>query len=280
MQYENDLDEKLSILIIPPEKISHLDFKQQEYLTEVFKNTYELEVTVKTLFESIHSKLGLKDDTSNMTAEVFNENEEYFYEMIFLFHGSKDEPNEIANMIQRKEDKIRGNVAIIKTKLDPLSHSMKMVPIEKREMIDIMEKRGRPLTVLWKDDEFSEDRIADLEIYGKTFFGDEYVDVKKIHVLDFELELRYVKNEYSEKPIAELLDEKIDSLMVISYGLNDFRDDILLEDFKKILYLAKLGKLTIDKDLTEKKKDEYGRNIIYTKNRLLNLMYNKYHEKL
>ena len=116
-------------------------------------------------------------------------------------------------------------------------------------------------------------------MYIKKIFKEDHIYKKEIIICNYSLTIYFNKNEYGNVLIPGYIDTPCDYMVVVSNWTNNMIETITLEEFNMIKELLMLKKYEFDKDIIKEKKDKLGRNIIYSKYRILTTMYNRYCKK-
>ena len=151
---------------------------------------------------------------------------------------------------------------------------MKIVHIKPADIGNMLLTRKEPKMITYELGDWSERKISDLEKFKKSFFEDNYCVEEN---LEYELYIKNIlhKSDYGSKAIPEITSDKIECMLVYStYG--NMIDNFTITEFNKIRKLLEKQIVQIDKEFLKDREDDYGRKVINTKYRLLNLMYNKH----
>lgn len=279
LKFEN---KEFSIMSIPPSDLSNIDYNDPSYLNHILSKLNIHSVSSDNFLESIALYSDIKNypKCNNMETEIIGFNNQYVYEMTFLtFTDEGDEypKNDIGTLLNIEGKNIVGTCLIFKSYISDTDYSMKLENISVNDIGDLLESRKSPKMVLYDMGDWVDEKVANLENYKKTFFGDSHIKETTLDYMNYSLKILYSISEYGEKAIPEIVDSKIENMIIYSiYG--NMVDNFSLDELKKIRYLLDKKIVKVDNELTEKETDEMGRSIINTKYRLLNLMYRKYLE--
>ena len=282
--HQSDLifeNEEFSIITIDPNNIFKLNYNDPLYLNhltrymniEVLKTNKFLEEIAK------HSNIKKYPNCHNLKTQIIGFDENYVYEMIFMYFDEGSEmleemKNDLGTLLNIEGVEIYGRCMIFKSYVSNKDYSMKLDYLSKNDLIYLLETRKSPKMIIYNDNKFTEEHISNINEYSKKL-TDEKMKEKEINYLGYNLKIFYEENENGENVLGGLIDNKINKLLIHSlYG--SMIDNLSLNELKKLIELSKLNKKEIDKEFLNKKYDNYGREIINTKYRLLNLMYDKY----
>ena len=285
MENTNDFE----CLLIKPNSIKDLSYLDISYPTQISKiNTYESIIMNNDNFiEIIATKLEVnKFNIPNLSIknEIIAEDMYYIYELLYVDLLENNEyhinENEIASLLNINGEKIYSNALLLKNYLPSSSDSMIFVNVNITDIEKILYNRVNTKIVIWDDDnKWDEIRIVgDLYNFAKNYF--ENYDYEKIEIgfLMHNINIWYIPNTFGEKNICgSFIKKAIEKCLWFTMKSDELRDNLSLEEVKKIIYLSNtLTTYQLPSEFSNEKIDKYGRKIIYNKYKLLYLIYNKY----
>jgi hypothetical protein len=198
---------------------------------------------------------------------------EYIYEMLYINNiENKDEyKNDLGTLLITNGEKVFGNVIILKTYLPNNSDNMIFVDSIKEDIKTILDNRIKTKIVVY-DGEWSEIiTVGNLEDYAKNFFDDVFLKIE-IPFLKHNINIWYEKLDGSKNNVCgKILETSIYKCLWFTMISDEFRGSLSLNEVKKIIDLS--YKLTFPyeskKEWDNNEKDEYGRNKIRNKYRIL-----------
>ena len=266
------------------DNISHEDDDYGLKISEL--STYDY---VTTTNEDFMTSLGtaleidsLTDTKRNITIKkaIISEQPNHIYEIMYIDSTeltNKDDTkiNNIATLLNTNGDTIYYNAVILKTNVSPDSNDMTIERIYKSDIADILYNRVNTSIVIY-DTEWKQVKIkGDIDKYCITFF--EYLRYKKkeLKFLMHNINIWYIENKYDEMVCDKLINIGVEKCIIFIKDSETIRGNITVEEVNKILYLSKvLTSYEIPEEIAIEPMDEYGRNIIYNKYKVLNIMYN------
>ena len=273
---------EFSIMSIPPSDIKSINFNDPNYISHILSYLLIHPVKSDNFLESIAKYSNIKQypNCHNIETEIIGFNNKYVFEMSFLiFNNLKEESNkipknDIGSLLNINDTYIFGTCLIYKSYISDIDYSMKIVDISKDDIAELLISRREPKMIIYDDDIWIEENVQDIEKYKKHLFKDNYINELDLNYMSYNLKILYTKSEYGENILPNIVDAKIESMIIYSiYG--NMIDSFSLEEFKKIKFLINKKITTIDEDILSKKKDHMNRSVINTKYRFLNLMYRK-----
>jgi len=205
----------------------------------------------------------------------------YVYELMYVYINNikHDEKlmNNIANLLNTTKHIIYYNAILVKTYIRPSSDSMILEDTSIKDIEHILYNRVYNKVILYDNGSFSENITNDIDNYSKIIFGETYYKKFSTNYLLYNFTILYVENEYEDILFENILNTGIEKCVIYTNASEDHIGNLYMEEFNKMRELIK-NKVppTIPSEFSEKKQDTYGRNIIYNKYKVLDIMYNKY----
>jgi hypothetical protein len=202
---------------------------------------------------------------------------EYIYEMLYINNiENKDEyKNDIGSLLITNGEKVFGNVVIFKTYLPNDSDNMIFVDTVKEDVKKILDNRIKTKIVIY-DGEWSEQVvIGNLEDYAKEFFDDTFLKLE-IPFLKHNINIWYEGLEGCKRDICgKILEKPIYKCIWFTMISDEYRGNISLNEVQKIISLSYKINFPYEpkKEWDNDEKDEYGRNKIKNKYRILEKAY-------
>jgi len=276
LTFEN---KNFSIMSIPPNSLEGINFNDPSYIPHILSKLLIHSVTNENFIESIAKYSNIKEypNCHNMETEIIGFNSNYVYEMSFLVLDENENTvpnNDIGTILNINGNKIKGTCLIFKSFISNTNNSMMIDNISVEDIGELLYSRKNPKMVICEDGEWREENVSNIDKFKKKLFGEEYVKETTFEYMTYNLSIFYVKSDYGSECLPEIIEGKLESIIIHStYG--SMKDNFTLDELNKIRYLLKKNIRTIDPEIMKEKKDELGRKIINTKYRLLNLMYRK-----
>ena len=292
-QYKADIvaenDNLYKVLVIKHSSIEHLFWKDPNYTKQIIDlDVFDTILINKDNFSELVSKsfdINKYADIKNIHVknEIICEELNYTYELLYVDllqepqHQTK--VNDVACLLNINNDKIYSNALLFKNYIPTGSNSMSLCDVEKADIAHILQNRKETKVVIW-DDEWREDIIIEnMEDYAKTFFGDESYKKIEIGFLLHNLNIWYCIDNtklVGQEVGGNIVKGYIEKCIWFTMKSTEYKGHLSLDEVNKIIYLSKI--LTDYKTPTEyieDSNDHLGRKIIYTKYKVLDLMYNK-----
>lgn len=274
--------ESFTIMSIPPSDLSNIDYNDPSYIHNILNKLSTHKVNNNNFLESVALYSNIKEypNCHNMETEIIGFNNKYVFEMTFLTFDENvdiyDYPkNDIGTLLNIEGKNIIGTCLIFKSLVSDEDYSMRLENITVNDIGELLESRKSPKMILYDMGDWVEEKVTNVENYKKSFFDGNHISELDFEFMNYSLKILYTESPYGEKAISEILDKKIENMIIYSiYG--NMIDGFSLDELKKIRYLVSKKIMGVDKDIIENEKDDLGRKIIKTKYRLLNLMYKKY----
>ena len=267
---ENNLDKNkttFQVMLVEPNDIGEQDWANADYIRSVLDTDYAhfKQVTLPNNDDREYLKdlgLLLKYPEFNkpiIESHVIAIEKDYVYEIIYMKFEPKDEDvdkikaNGVGILFDMQGDPVFNNV-ILQKLYSPLDGSEKRyVDITIKDLEHIMYKRLNTTVIVYEDDEFREEEIpGPTEKFGELFFQDEYTSVRKKELcfLKHNINVWYLTdNQFGNHITGKLLENnpKIFKCAFFSLLTNDRRDNLYLEELKKIIELSNhLEKFTLE----------------------------------
>lgn len=286
--HQDDLvfeNEEFSIITIDPNNVFKLNFNDPYYLQNLTR--YMNIETLKTdkFLEEIakHSNIKNYPNCHNLKTQIIGFDENYVYEMIFMFfdEGSElneDIKNDLGTLLNIEGVEIYGRCMIFKSYVSNKDYSMKLDYLSKKDLLYLLETRKSPKMIVYDNKNFIEEHIMNVNDFKENLIKEQKMEETDINYLGYNLKVYYLIDESGENVMGKLMDKKVSKMLIHSlYG--SMIDNLSKNELNKLIELANLGINKIDSEFLEKKYDDMGREVINTKYRLLNLMYDKYVKK-
>ena len=212
--------------------------------------------------------------------QIIAEFSEFIYEMSYINNINKDDTikNDLATLLITNGETIYGNAIIFKTYLPINNDTNIFVNIDKNDIKSILENRVKTKVVIY-DGEWSETVvIGNLEDYAKEFFDDNFIKYE-IPFLKHNINIWYEKLEGCSTIICgTLLNKPIYKCLWFTMISDEYRGTLTLDEVKKIIKLSKFLTFPYEplKEWIIDEKDDYGRNKIINKFRILEKACKKY----
>lgn len=287
MENTSDFD----VLIIRKGKIQNLEWNDPEYIAKIFKlNLCETFTMNKDSFLLNVGKIldtdKYYDTNTTVTNEIIGEEPYYMYELLYVdlvkhpqYHTNI---NELATLVNTNTEQVYTDAIVLKTHLPPLSDSMKFESVTHEDLQRILYHRGYTKVVLYRNYEYVQENISNLEQFAETFFEGEYYKKIELAFLSHNINIWYVESiEEREKGVCgNLINEPVEKCIWFTMNTDTIRGNITKDEVMKIISLSsKLDNYNPNIDWTDQKLDKLGRLIIKNKYRILDEKYNEYSNK-
>ena len=272
----------IDIVVIPPNIIKHtMKHSEPNFLSIALSALTIQKLNPDNFLEDYAKYLDIKKYKMDETKKfIIYETKNYIYELFFAIkkdgNNMEETRNDLGSLLDIESNYVFGNCILMKT---DVSENMKLVDISKEDVYNLLHNRGNPKGIVCTDEDFYEDVITNLDVYKKKIFKEDRIYKKEIIICNYSLTFYFNKNEYGNVLIPGYIDTPCDYMVIVSNWTNNMRETITLEEFNMIKGLLMLKKYEFDKDIIKEKKDNLGRNIIYSKYRILTTMYNRYCKK-
>ena len=294
----------IQVLVIDFGTIDNLEWKSENYLNnlldlDLFKF---IETNSEDLIRLIPEELQIDKYVGKnirITTDKICDDKQYIYEMMFVDVDDGPKINDAATLINTNNIKIFSKAIIFKTYLPENNDSMLLNTITKNDIINLMETRISTNIVLYEssslslnkkkiseekqtftlnENDFREMKISgDLNKFAEEFFeGEGFIKVD-FEFLLYDMSIWYTSDCGSKDVFGKLINNPVESCIIFIKLSNELRGSISLEEVIKIINLShKLTSFKVPEEYTKIKKDNYNRNIIDNKYRLLSKLYSKY----
>ena len=263
--------------------ISSLNWSDPNYIDKILElNIYSIITSNPDTFLDdvvIHldvNKYNEKGDNMIET-QLIAEFPEYIYEILYINNiEKKDEnKNDLGSLLIRNNEKVFGNIIILKTYLPNNSDNMIFVDLTKDDIKIILESRINTKIVIY-DNEWSEVTInGKIEDYANNFFDENYLKLE-IPFLKHNINIWYEKLDGCKNNLCgKILDKPIYKCIWFTMITDIYRGSLTLNEVTKIINLSyKLEfPYKIKNEWDDIEKDTYGRNKINNKYKILEKAY-------
>lgn len=290
MKMENEGE--FQIVVIKPNNIENFDYNLPNYMEEITNQDFfeEIKVRQENFQNKIAECLRIKQfNGKQVDTNTFYEEKGYIYELMFLNltkeQQSDETENQLASLMDINGEKLYGYVMIFKTHIPVDSNKMVFCDLCVKDIAKIMNERANTKLVLYEEEQWREEGVkGPIDDFGDKFFEEDKYHIKKIEFafLRHNINIWYTKSEYGEdKVCGKLLDERIDKCMWFSMATDTVRSHLTLDEVKKIIKLSEvLEDYNTKNEMIKEERDSYNRNILKTKHRILEIMYNKHFKNL
>ena len=279
---------EFDVLVIHKGKIENLEWRDPDYISKIFK--LNLCTTFTMNKDNFLLNVGKILDTdkyydTNTTVmnEIIGEEPYYMYELLYVdlakhpaYHS---ETNDLATLVNTNSEKIYTNAIVLKTYLPSLSDSMRFESTNCADLQRILYHRAYTKVVLYRNYEYVQENVANLEEFAETFFEGEYYKKIEVAFLSHNINIWYVESiEKTEKGVCgNLINEPVEKCIWITMNTDTIRGNLTKDEVMKIIFLStKLDSYNPKIDWTNMKLDKLGRLIIKNKYRVLDEKYNEY----
>ena len=281
MENTNDFD----MIVLKPGSLLCNDYNDINYIAKNIKSDliYPVTINKNTYLKLTSEHLGIhkyEDISVSVITNIIGEEPNYIYELLYveLHNHSQHQQteNELASLLNIDTNfKVYSNAILLKTHIPSLSQSMKFESVSKDDIERVLYHRVYTKVVLYRNDEFVQEVVFDLEKFAETFFEGRYYRKYELGFLAHNINIWY-DSELGEYDICgKLLDEKIERCIIFTMNTNELRGNITLDEVNKIIYLSRKLESFMSKEDYDKL-DKLGRPIVYSKYRILDEKYNFY----
>jgi hypothetical protein len=286
--------QSFQILLVKPEKISHIPWQSSKYLDILFNlSIYQ---PIKTdpgnfLLKIAESLETDKKMHSDVITSVICESPTYLYEMICINYAEYEIPdteeNEFGTLINTRGKKVYGNLLITKTLIKETTISMKFVNMEMEDLYKLFKSRAEHKGVVYEDGELKEyiwkgDKTNFKNVLDDIFDGEKPKHIELPFLLhNINIYYRSLnKEKYDKYILGKLVKVPIYQCFIMTYLTDDLFGNITLKEVKDIIFLSNfLEEYKPDKELLKEEFDEFNRKIIKNKYRILNQTVEKYSQE-
>jgi hypothetical protein len=278
---ENNFD----ILLIKPCSIEHLNWSDPNYVEQLLKlDCYTIintnsENFIDCLTESLELIKHKDKPNLEVKTQVICDCPNYLFEILYIENltESEDTLNEVGTLINTNGEKLYGNILFLKTYLPSLSKSMVLDNASLPDIHFILDNRANTKIVIY-DDEWSNVIVrGNMDDYAKTFFDEPYVKCE-IAFLLYNINIWYETCDgCSTKICGNILNKPIYKCLWFTMLTDEYRGSITLEEVQKIISVSKQMDLpfTAKNEWIEDEKDQYKRDVVKNKYRVLDMAYNE-----
>ena len=289
LKFENK--KNFELLLIKPNKIYDRDWSSSTYIEDILNDDFIdfVDSSPETAIDLGTNLEVDKYDLPDVKVSLFYEEPNYHYEIMYLQvldkYKTEDRENQFSLMLQNNGDeKIYGNVLIMKTyvpiqKMDSLIISN----ISKNDILRMMNERINTKVILFDNGDYEEKKIiGSMDNFAESFFDEEdkyKIQKMEIAFLKHNINIWFTKFEYGfENVCGNLLKHLVINKCIVFTLIDDnCRGNITMDEFKKIKFLStKIESYGVPEEMSKDEDDEYGRQIIKNKYRILEYMFNKY----
>lgn len=270
-------------IVIKPGNIESVSWLDPEYLSKLMKLNlcYSITVNANNFVEMIATHLEinkLKDEISIKT-EIICETPNYVYEMVYVdanmiyAEDTVKVMNQFAKLLNLNDDDIYSNAIVFKNHLNS-NNMMKFESVSCKDLEKILYDRVNTNIVLYDDNWSDKTVFGDLTIFADEFFEGEYINKIELPFLMHNINIWYTTELGKMNICGKLINKPIYKCLWFTMRSEEYRGNLLLSEVEKIIELS--NKLTDYKTpgiFLEDKYDDYGRQIIYNKYKVLDIMY-------
>lgn len=283
-------NDTFEVLVIKPGTIKHISWMDPEYSKKLME--LKLFDSIKTNPDNFLQVIATNLDVNkykikdlHVKTEIIGEEPYYLYEMLYVdleketdYHNEYN-LNELASLININGEQIYSNAIIFRNYIPSLTDSMTLCNVTKKDIERLLHDRVHTKIVTCDENKWVEDNIVgDLNNFAQIFFDDEKYHQIEISFLMHNINIWYIPNTFGEKNICgSFIKKAIEKCLWFTMKSDELRDNLSLEEVKKIIYLSNtLTTYQLPSEFSNEKIDKYGRKIIYNKYKVLDLIYNKY----
>ncbi len=264
-------------------ELNKFDWNDPNYV-QVLVNQPFLSVhqcTNETFFEVLKNKLNLNEGSLLVTQNI-GEGPLHNYELLYLDSSYKDNNlpiNQFATLLNSNGEVVKGPAVVVKNYIPTLTNDRRFEDMTTSELYNLLHQRGNNKVVTWNDEseQWNEEEVyGDMNKYAEKFFGGEFYHKCEIAFLKHNLNIWYLKSEYGmDNVMGTLLNCKVEKVLVFTMITQDIRGNITKDEVKKISQLSKVltPPFKPDSSWFDEEKDEFNRQIIKNKYRVLDTVY-------
>jgi hypothetical protein len=282
-------DNLYKVLVIKPTSIEHLCWKDPNYAKQIIDlDIFDTILINKNNFSelvSISFDINKYTDVKNLTVknEIIFEEPNYVYDLLYvdLLKAPQHQTtiNSVGSLLNINDEIVYSNALLFKNYIPTDSNEMSLCDMEKTDILHILNNRKENKIVIWEDEWREDTIIGNIEQCAKRFFGEDTYEKIEIGFLSHNINVWYCidKTKLIGQEIGgNIVKGHIEKCFWFTMKTTEYRGNLTLDEVNKIIYLSKI--LTDYKTPTEyieDSSDHLGRKIIYTKYKVLDLMYNK-----
>lgn len=285
---DTTLKNSVDCLIVKIGNIEELSYQDEHYTKKLIKlDLFEI-VHIETIdfANTIAKYLQVNDyeiSEINIKKDLIGEEPNYIYEMLYIdlednteYHLKKNE-NQFANLINYTFNKIYSHAIILKTYLPSHNDEIELCNITKDDIERLLYFRGNSKLVLFDsfnidepNDQWYEKPLGgDLEHFANDFFDGNYYHKLEIPFLMHNIHIWYLCDDNGYNLYNKIINKKIERCIWFSMRTDRYRENLSLEEVKKIIYLSnKLESFETPKEYQLQEK-------LYNRYRVLEQIYNK-----
>lgn len=228
---------------------------------------------LNNVVESLDVNTYNENSDAMIETQIIAEFQEYIYEMVYINNVKKDvkNKNDLATLLITNGETVYGNAILFKTYLPINNEKNIFVNMNKIDIKEILEKRVNTSVVIY-DGEWSQVNIVgNLEDYAKEFFDDKFLKFET-PFLKHNINIWYEKLEGVNNYICgKLLNKPIYKCIIFTMISDEYRGNITLNEVNTIIKLSDYFQSPYEplKEWLIDEKDEYGRDKIKNKYRIL-----------
>ena len=238
-------------------------------------------VSNETFFSTLKDVLKI-DDSHLLVTQIIGEGYGYNYELIYIdstYKDNKFEINHFATLLNSNGEIVKGPAFVVKNHISTLTNEMYFEDMTTSELYKLLHERSHHKIVIWNDEteKFTEDEVyGPIDNYAKIFFENEPYSKSEIAFLKHNLNILYLKSEYGKtNVIGSLLNCKVEKVLIFTMNTNELYGNLTNDELQKIIKLSQILPPPFKpmNKWFEDEKDEFGRNIIKNKYRILDNVY-------
>lgn len=283
-------------ILVKPFNTDNYDWGNVDYMHSLFDNknctvvpiNYEKKVMLTDIAKYLEIE---KYNDPYITPHIIGYDKDYTYEIIYCtFTPDKEnieniKHNCLGTIIDLQGKEVFGNFLLLKLKTPYTDYTSKYVDLQKKDIVDHLNKRVHTDVIIYEDDKFRTEPIpGDTEKFAEVLFEEDYDKLKRVEIpfLKYNINIWYIEDEYGDAGVfGNLINEnsKVFKGIIFTKITNELRGNLSIDEIKKIIYLSKHLDdfiLSDNDDLIKFEKNEKNINIIKNKYRILESVYNKY----
>ena len=291
--YKPRIEQNKKAIFIKQGKIINFDsiFKTYNYATDLVNLdiVQEIDINSDNYMQKIVECLEIKEldvDDLIIKTEIFDDEPNYVYQLVYLdipFKYIKDTKkyNEFAKILLPKDLIIVSNIILFKSYIDSLTDNMSLDNFTKDNLENIIRRKVYNKIVIYDDDWKEHTLSQSIDIYAEEFFGDEDYKKSEIQFLNYYICIWYLSFTGKRDVLGKLIDQPIERCIIFLMKNEKYRGNITLDEVNKIIYLSRvLDDFKTPGEFYAEKRNEAGELIIYNRYRILDILYDRYKEKL
>jgi hypothetical protein len=273
------------IILIKPTNIDNISWINSDYTDTIIKlKSYEIisynsQVFADLLLKNLEINKYNREDL-NIFTQIIDECPNYIYELIYIqkLKETDDELNGIATLLNTNGDKVYGNALFMKTYIPSLSKSILIVDIKLDDIKYVLDKRVKTNIVCFDEEWSDKIVVGNLEDFANEFFDGSKYHRMEISFLLHNINIWYEIDDFSKNKkniCGKILDKPIYKCFWFTMITDELRGSILLTEVQKIIKVSEKLEIPFSpkKEWMEEEQDEYGRDVIKNKYKILDLAY-------